>query len=102
MSRVIVTDMSPGQLFRHALAKARAASSEIERLKTVPLSPGETLHDRALKVAAIAHVLAENFDIIETLADMACEPEPISPSQSREEQAPGHRGVHRGDDPNTN
>lgn len=106
--QIIVTNMSPGELYRHARRRAIAASAEIGRLKAAPLAPGETLQDRTLAVATLAHELAEAFDIMEALldafdsdAESAEDTDHVSPPSSTE-PAPGHRGVHQGDDPKTN
>lgn len=68
MPTVIITDLSPGELFVRATDNARRASAEIERLLYTPFEPGETREDRALAVAAHARVLAEAFTIIDSLA----------------------------------
>jgi len=107
MPRVIITSLSPGQLFRHALDHARKASAEILRLKSAPLEPGETLNDRTLRVAGLAHELAEMFEIVDTLAAAAAaDTEPVSganasPPQSKDRPL-DRWGVPQGDDPTVN
>lgn len=107
MPRIIVTNMSPGELFRHSHRRATIASREIQRLKDAPLAPAETLQDRTLLVATLAHELSEAFEIMETLFEALDEgaivPDEVSPPSSTESPAPGHRGVHQEpEDPNTN
>lgn len=105
MPTILITTMTPGELFRDARSRAVAASAEIQRLRGAPLAPGETIHDRALAVAAHAHALAEAFEIMEALiatfdAQERAATNHVSPPSSTE--PPGHRGVHQGDDPKTN
>lgn len=101
MPTIIITAMSPGQLFNHMLEKARCHSVEIQRLKDAPLAPGETLADRALAVAAHAHELSDAFETIEAL--IAQFNHQVSPPRPSAEPSPGHRGVHQErDDPSTN
>ncbi len=99
MPLIIITTMSPAELFKTAHRRASAASAEIRRLKHAPLAPGETLHDRLLVVAQHADVLAEAFEIIEALAatveDMPRQSND-SPPASREESLRDH------DDTSTN
>lgn len=104
MPTIIITALTPSELFEHALTKARAASAEIERLRHAPLAPAETMHDRLLVVAMHAQALSEAFEIIDTLADDAARVEVglnVSPSQSREEVSPS-QGCAEEIDPNTN
>jgi hypothetical protein len=67
MPTIIITDMSPGELFTRAIDEARRASAEIDRLLITVFEPGETREDRALTVAGHARVLAEAFAIIDSL-----------------------------------
>jgi hypothetical protein len=94
---VIVTNLSPGQLFVRALDTARTASAEITRLRSAPLAPGETLEDRTRSVAVHAHALAEAFDIIDALAGVL-EHEPCGECDecTRENVSPEPSTVHRG------
>jgi len=95
MPTVIITDMSPTELFARAVDNARRATAEIDRLFLTAFEPGETREDRALKVAAHARVLAEAFAIIDSISlaaadelQPACDCPVCSPRPEREPDAP--------------
>jgi hypothetical protein len=69
MPTVIITDLSPAELFARATKDARHASLEIDRLLYSNFEPGESREDRALKVAAQARVLSEAWMIVDSLAN---------------------------------
>lgn len=110
MPRILITDLSPSELFERSLTTARRASAEIQRLRDAKLAPGESIDDRLRIVAMHAHALADAFEVIDALAAHAASQEceeceecdnvsPPSPTVP----APGHRGVHQGEeDPNAN
>ncbi len=69
--RVIVTHLSPPQLFEAMTHQARAATIAIQRLASEPLAPGETCVDRALETSRHALALADAFEILDALAAMS-------------------------------